>query len=339
MPLYAERVLEEIREKSVTYPVPISTFFIGGGTPSVFPISLMEKVLGALHEHFTFLPNAECTCECNPGTVNEGFLRMLKRMGINRLSFGAQCSQPHLLQMLGRIHTWEDVISSVQLARECGFTNINLDLMLGLPGQSLEAVRETLEKALALSPAHLSCYGLIVEEGTKMHRQVEDGLWVLPDEETERQQYALCREMLFSQGFEQYEISNFARPGFRCRHNMDCWRHRPYIGIGSAACGLMGNLRWQNPPNLSDYLQGVPGQVEIIPPEEAMFETMMLGLRTMDGVKERNFFSLHGKSLESVYGEKLKKPLSEGLITWQEGVVRLTETGLSLQNRVLVELL
>ena len=181
-----------------------------------------------------------------------------------RLSFGAQASQPHLLNMLGRIHTWNDVISSVHLAREIGFENINLDLMLGLPGQTPEDVRQTLQQALALQPTHLSCYGLIVEEGTKMHRQVQQGLWQLPDEETERAEYALCQDALQANGFEQYEISNFAKPGYRCRHNWDCWQRVPYIGIGSAACGFMGNIRYQNPPALSDYLKGMPPTEETI---------------------------------------------------------------------------
>ena len=340
MASYAQRLMDEIREKAAAYPsAVIRTLFIGGGTPSLFPPEEMGKVLGCLREHFPFLPDAECTCECNPGTVTAAFLSVLRENGINRLSMGVQACQPGLLKMLGRIHTWEDAVASVKLANSLGFHNLNLDLMLGLPGQTEAQVEETLQKALSLSPTHLSCYGLIVEEGTPLAAQVEKGLWQLPDEDTERRQYALCREILSAHGFRQYEISNFALPGYHCRHNMDCWQRREYIGIGCAACGFMGNLRWQNPPSLEDYLSGCAPLEERITPEDARFESMMLGLRTMEGVHEDVFFKAHGITLENAFGEKLKKPLREGLIQWQEGRVFLTEQGMSLQNRVLVELL
>lgn len=340
MAAYAAKVQQEIRQKAEKYTgTTLSTLFIGGGTPSLFPTDLMDQMLSCIHRYFSFESDAECTCECNPGTVTEAFLVMLKRQGVNRLSFGAQCAQPHLLKMLGRIHTWGEVCDSVSLARQCGFENINLDLMLGLPGQTEKDVQETLEKALALSPTHLSCYGLIVEEGTVLSRQVEKGLWQLPDEETERREYALCRRVLAENGFRQYEISNFSLPGHHCRHNLDCWRRKEYIGIGSAACGLMGNLRWQNPPALQDYLSGVPAEEEMISPEDAMFETMMLGLRTVEGVSEERFRNMHGLSLQQAYGKKLQKPIRDGLVIWENGCVRLTEDGLSLQNRVLVELM
>ena len=340
MGAYTAALEKEIAARAAQYPsVVISTLFIGGGTPSLFPAEEMDKVLRCVHRHFTFSENAECTCECNPGTVTEAFLAVLKKHGINRLSFGAQASQPHLLKLLGRIHLWEDVEQSVALAKRMGFHNLNLDLMLGLPTQTEQDVLCTLQKALVLPVTHLSCYGLIVEEGTKMHRQVTEGLWQLPDEETERRQYEACRQTLFRHGFLQYEISNFALPGYPCRHNLDCWQRKEYIGIGCAACGFMGNVRWQNPASLSAYLSGDPPHKDILSPEDAMFESMMLGLRTMEGVSEDAFFRMHGKSLSSVFGEKLKKPLREGLVQWEGGRVYLTETGLSLQNRILVELL
>ncbi len=336
---YAQRVKQEIAEKASRFPRTISTLFIGGGTPSLFPAEEMRGLLEEIHAHFPFAENAECTCECNPGTVTPAFLQMLKEMGINRLSFGAQAAQRPLLSLLGRIHTWDDVIHSLEMARSWGFENVNLDIMLGLPAQTEKDVQETLEKALALSPTHLSCYGLIVEEGTHLHRQVEKGLWQLPAEETERKEYALCQSLLSKNGFQQYEISNFALPGFACRHNLDCWRRKEYIGIGSAACGFIENMRWQNPPALQDYLKGVPANEEIISPQDAMFETMMLGLRTMEGVKEQAFLAMHGISLQQAYGEKLQKPLKEGLLYWQDGRVFLSRKGMDLQNRILVELL
>ena len=339
MEAYTQAVLREINLKAAQYPAVIRTLFIGGGTPSIFPVSQMDTLLSALHRHFAFTADAECTCECNPGTITQEFLHVLKKHGINRLSFGAQASQTHLLQMLGRIHTWEDVIASVSLAKSMDFHNINLDLMLGLPGQTPDDVQKTLLSALALQPTHLSCYGLIVEEGTKMHSQVQKGHWQLPEEETERAEYAMCQDVLAEYGFEQYEISNFARPGFRCRHNWDCWQRVPYIGIGSSACGFVGNRRYQNPPSLADYLQSLPANEEIITAEDARFESMMLGLRTMDGVHEDAFMQMHSVSLRAVYGQKLQKPLKEGLIRWEDGRVFLTREGMNLQNRILLEIM
>lgn len=336
---YARVMQQEIRQKAALYPALIQTMFIGGGTPSLLPADTMDAILKTVHRHFPFAADAECTCECNPGTVNEDFLSTLRRHGVNRLSFGAQAAQPHLLSMLGRIHTWEDVVSSVRLARKHGFANINLDIMLGLPGQTAADVRQTLEKALALQPTHLSCYGLIVEEGTRLHSQVQQGLWQLPDEETERAEYAMCQDVLAAHGFEQYEISNFALPSYRCRHNWDCWQRVPYIGIGSAACGFVGHVRYQNPPALGDYLSGKPATEEIISPADARFETMMLGLRTMEGVREDAFLQMHGIPLAEIYGKQLQKPLQEGLIRWEEGRVFLTKQGMNLQNRILLEIM
>ena len=335
---YVNTVLREAEKRS-QIDASIATLYFGGGTPSLLPPALMEKLLTGIRNCFDFLSDAECSCECNPGTVAPAFLDTLRRNGVNRLSFGAQAAQPHLLSLLGRIHTWEQAEESVRLARQAGFENINLDLMLGLPTQTLSDVRETLEKALAMEPTHLSCYGLIVEEGTKMHRMVESGAWTLPDEDTERDMYELCRETLAQQSFEQYEISNFARPGFACRHNADCWKRKEYIGLGSAACGFLGNVRYQNPPDLTDYLNGKPAEETVISPEEARFESMMLGLRMTEGVSDAAFKEMHGTSINDVFGKQLKKPIRLGLVEWQNGFLRLTRKGMDVQNSVLVELL
>ena len=316
-----------------------ATFYIGGGTPSLLPPALMDRLLQGIRRCFDFLPDAECTCECNPGTVTAAFLDTLRKNGINRLSFGAQAAQPRLLSLLGRIHTWKQVRESVEMARNSGFRNMNLDLMLGFPTQTLADVRETLEEALSLSPTHLSCYGLIVEEGTKMHRMVEGGEWTLPDEDTEREMYELCRETLFRHGFEQYEISNFALPGFQCRHNVDCWKRKEYIGIGSTACGFLGSVRYQNPPDLDGYLTGNPAVETVITPKEARFESVMLGLRMTEGVCDASFKRMHGVSLREAFGSKLDKPLRLGLVVWEDGFLCLTRKGMDVQNSVLVELL
>ncbi len=338
MAAYVNCLIAEMEKRALPNR-QISTLYIGGGTPSLLPPELMARVLSALRRHFDFTQDAECSCECNPGTVTEEFLRVLKNGGVNRLSFGAQARQEHLLRLLGRIHTWAQVEEGVRLARACGFENLNLDLMLGLPAQTVQNVRDTLSAALSLSPTHLSCYGLIVEEGTKMQAMVESGQWPLPDEDTEREMYELCRETLAQHGFAQYEISNFALPGYACRHNADCWRREEYLGLGSAACGFLGNIRYQNPPALSDYLAHCPAQETVLSPEDAQFESVMLGLRMTEGVSEEAFLRMHGVSLQSVYGEKLKKPLAQGLVEWKDGFLRLTRRGMDVQNSVLVELL
>lgn len=338
MEAYAEKLCQELRSYR-EQPFVLSSLYIGGGTPSLLPSALMGQILDTVRDCFAFVPGAECSCECNPGTVTAEKLCTLREGGINRLSFGAQVSQQRLLTLLGRIHTWEQVEEAVALARESGFTNYNLDIMLGLPTQTAEDVRETLGKALALRPKHMSCYGLIVEEGTPLEARVSAGTWVLPDEETERAEYETCRQILSAHGFEQYEISNFALPGFACRHNLDCWRRREYIGVGSSACGFLGNKRYQNPRDLSDYLAGAAPEVTEISPEDARFETMMLGLRTMEGVREEDFFRAHGITLREAFGSKLQASLRAELVRWENGRVFLTRKGMDLQNRVLVDLL
>lgn len=338
MAAYGDHLIQEMEARACP-DAEIATLYLGGGTPSIFPAREMARVLTALRERFHFRPDAECSCECNPGTVTEEFLSALKSNGINRLSFGCQAAQERLLRLLGRIHTWEQVIASVEMARKAGFSNINLDLMLGLPTQTLSDVRDTLDKALALAPTHLSCYGLIVEEGTLMHKMVSDGVWQLPDEEAEREMYDLCRDTLSRHGFVQYEISNFAVPGFACRHNVDCWQRKEYLGLGSAACGFMGNIRYQNPPSLDAYLAGEAAKETVLSPGDQRFESVMLGLRMTEGLSEKAFEKMHGMTLDQAFPGKMEKPIRQGLLVRQNGFLRLTRRGMDVQNRVLVEFL
>ena len=335
---YVEAVLSEMARREQK-DAGVATLYIGGGTPSLLPPRLMERLLAGIRRHFDVLPDAEWTCECNPGTVTKDFLSVLRDHGVNRLSMGAQASQARLLHLLGRIHDWDQVVTSAALARQFGFDNLNLDLMLGLPTQTVRDTAESLDAALKLSPTHLSCYGLILEEGTPLCRQVREGVYALPDEDAERDMYELCRQTLANHGFQQYEISNFALPGFACRHNLDCWRRKEYVGLGCAACGFLGSVRYQNPPSLSDYLNGKPPEETLLSPQDARFESVMLGLRTMEGVSDTEFLRMHGVTLRKAFGEKLRKPLDQGLIQWQNGFLRLTRRGMDVQNAVLVELL
>ena len=203
----------------------------------------------ALFEAFSIEACAEITCECNPGALATPLARALGKAGVNRLSIGAQASQERLLRLIGRIHDWQQVIASVEIARNAGFDNINLDLMFGLPLQTAADMRETLAAAIALRPTHLSCYGLIVEEGTPLSRDIAAGKLALPEEEIEREMYELARRTLAEHGYEQYEISNFAREGYECRHNIGCWTRVPYLGFGCAAHGFFRRMPHDEPVN------------------------------------------------------------------------------------------
>ena len=340
IPRYVEAVIQEITRRGAVAGHPkVDTIFLGGGTPSLLDEVQVTRILGALSEAFPIEESAEITCECNPGTLTTPFAQALRKAGVNRLSLGAQASQTRLLRLIGRIHDWEKVIASVEIARQAGFDNINLDLMLGLPSQTVSDVRETLEGAIALSPTHLSCYGLIVEEGTPICRDITEGKLALPDEEVEREMYELARQTLAQHGFHQYEISNFARKGYACRHNVGCWTRVPYLGFGCAAHGFFDECRTMNPSNLDAYLAGDEPKTELISKEEARFESLMLGLRMTRGVKNEDFTRMHGMSIREAFGEKLDKPIRGGLLQWHEGALRLTRLGMDLQNSVLVDLM
>ncbi len=367
IPRYVDAVVREITRRGAETGHPkTDTIFLGGGTPSLLDEFQVTRILDALVEAFPIEEGAEITCECNPGTlgvrnkISDGphplplsqrergamtevlavpFAQALRKAGVNRLSLGAQAAQTHLLRLIGRIHDWEQVIASVETARKAGFGNINLDLMFGLPSQTVSDLRETLEAAIALSPKHLSCYGLMVEEGTPICRDITAGKLALPDEEVEREMYELARQMLAEHGFRQYEISNFAREGYACRHNVGCWTRVPYLGFGCAAHSFFDQCRTMNPSELDAYLAGEQPKTEPISKEEARFESLMLGLRMTRGVKDEDFARLHGMSIREAFGERLDKPINAGLLQWHEGALRLTRLGMDLQNSVLVDLM
>jgi oxygen-independent coproporphyrinogen-3 oxidase len=340
IPRYVDAVIREITRCSAETGHPTAdTIFLGGGTPSLLDEGQVTRILGALRKAFPIEEVAEITCECNPGTLTTSFAQALHQAGVNRLSLGAQATQAHLLRLLGRIHDWEEVIASVEIARQAGFDNINLDLMFGLPSQTVSDVRETLEAALALRPTHLSCYGLIVEEGTPICRDVAAGKLALPHEEVERDMYELTRQTLAQEGLHQYEISNFARDGYACRHNVGCWTRMPYLGFGCAAHSFFEQCRRMNPSTLDAYLAGKEPKTERLSKEEARFESMMLGLRMTRGVKNEDFTRMHGMSIREAFGEKLDKPIGDELLQWHNGALRLTRLGMDLQNSVLVDLM
>lgn len=340
IPRYVEAVVREIARRGEETGHPkADTIFLGGGTPSLLDEFQVTRILETLVGAFSIEANAEITCECNPGTLAMPFAQALRQAGANRLSMGAQAVQARLLRLIGRIHTWEQVIASVEIARKAGFENLNLDLMFGLPSQTVADMRETLLAALALSPTHLACYGLIVEEGTPICRDLTAGKLTLPDEEVEREMYELVRQTLAEHGFHHYEISNFAREGYACRHNLGCWTRVPYLGFGCAAHSFFDERRTRNPATLDAYLAGEEPATEPVSKEESRFESMMLGLRMTCGVKDEDFSRMHGMSIQKAFGEKLDKPIGDGLLEWHEGFLRLTRLGMDLENSVLVDLM
>lgn len=340
IPRYVDAVVREITRRGVETGHPqADTIFLGGGTPSLLDESQLARILDALGNAFPINTGAEITCECNPGTLTASFAQALRKAGVNRLSLGAQARQTPLLRLIGRIHDWKEVSASVAIARQAEFENLNLDLMFGLPTQTVSDVRETLEAAISLRPTHLSCYGLIVEEGTPISRDIGAGKLALPDEEVERAMYELARKTLEEHGFHQYEISNFAREGYACRHNLGCWTRVPYLGFGCAAHSFFDQCRTMNPSHLDAYLAGEVPKAEQISPDEARFESLMLGLRMTRGVKDDDFTRMHGMSIRAAFGEKLDQPIRDGLLEWHEGALRLTRLGMDLQNSVLVDLM
>ena len=346
---YVDLLLLECDQQLASLHNPdITSIYIGGGTPSILPAELFQCLLQGIHARFHILPDCEWTCEANPGTLTPQWLDVARQNGVNRLSMGVQAKQSSLLSILGRIHEFSDVQQSVSMAKDHGIENISLDLMFGLPAQNLDMWVETLHAALELKPRHISCYGLIPEDGTPLKRDLDTGKLTLPDENDEREMYDTAIRILHQSGFQQYEISNFALPGYACQHNIGYWRQVYYLGIGVAASSMLPctgypYLRKTNPSTLEEYQSVLSGnllpEIQFISKEEAMFETLMLGLRMNDGVNEQAFHTMHGVSLEAYRGPALRQQIQKGLIEMSHGSYRLTRRGMDIQNSILVDLM
>ena len=349
---YVASLLREAELRQSEADGPVETVYIGGGTPSLLSPSQLRRLIAGLREYYEIRPDAELSMESNPGTLTAAFLDTAVSAGVNRLSLGMQAYQPEILQFLGRFHSFEEVSRSVSMARAAGLNNLNLDLIFGIPGQTLSDWNETLDAALSLSPDHLSAYGLISEEGTPLQSRLDAGEAVLPDPDIEREMYDLAIRRLRAAGLEQYEISNFARKGFECRHNIGYWTQVPYLGLGLSAASMriqeqtglgLTCLRTTNPSDLAAYQEMIRSGIhsaairETISPEEARFETMMLSLRMNRGISESRFLALHGVSIDAVYGEKLEEMRKKGLMRHENGAWSLTRKGMDIQNAVLVE--
>ena len=318
----------------------VKTMFIGGGTPTLVDADYIEKTIDACRGIASFEADAEITIEGNPGTLTPHGLAAYRRVGVNRLSLGVQSFDDGLLRSLGRIHTAGQIGEAVIMAREAGFDNINLDLMYALPGQEMGQWTDTLDAAVALGVEHLSAYSLIVEPGTLMAARVASGAATVPDDDAVNamQRQAIAR--LDAAGYRRYEISNYARPGRECRHNLVYWNRGDYLGLGCAAHSLLGGRRFHNPESLDDYLVGVRRQDEIqLTPRDEMEETLMLSTRTVQGLDLSAWESTFGVPFVRGREAAIRQLEKGGLVEIAGGRLRLTTRGMEVQDAVVLELL
>ena len=375
---YIKKLQEEIAYYGAQYgEYQVSSIFFGGGTPTILEGYQLAAILETVKEHFNITTDAEITVECNPGTLTAGKAEKLVQAGFNRLSMGLQSADDRELHLLGRIHNFAQFLESYDLARKAGFQNINVDLMSALPGQTLKSWQDTLQKVTALRPEHISAYSLIIEEGTPFYERFEEDERIreegghprlLPEEDVERQMYELTETFLHTKGYERYEISNYAKPGYECRHNCGYWTRKDYLGLGLGASSLVEHQRFQNTSELKTYLEqeyspqcegqheriaetiqlqeetgltqtGHHIHIETLDKKSEMEEFMFLGLRLMAGISRQQFEKKFQVTLNSVYGEVLRKLKGEQLIEEVAGYVRLTEHGIDVSNYVLAEFL
>ena len=377
--LYVDALTKEIRAEKEEYRnYKVSTIFLGGGTPSVLGEDEIAEIFRALYESFDISDSAEITMEVNPGTVTEGKAAVWKKCGVNRLSIGLQSVNDDELRMLGRIHTYREFLNTWETVRTAGFRNVNIDLISAIPGQTLESWCRTLRTAAELEPEHISAYSLIIEEGTPFYeqygeeagcnfetendkaREADGGQTVLPplpDEDTEREIYKATEVILAGYGYHRYEISNYAKDGYECRHNLGYWERKEYLGLGLGASSLIDECRFHNTedmkkyleffeksasdtaglPNSTDCLSGIREEVESLSREDQMEEFMFLGLRKTEGISMNEFCKAFDRDIFEVYGPQIRKMEEQGLLIVQDGRIRLTERGTDVSNYVFSE--
>lgn len=315
---YVQALLMEIERYRGTETADrkIKTFYIGGGTPSILSVNQLDCIVQKIKCTFNFYDDIEVSMEMNPGTASKEKCRALYQMGINRLSIGLQSTNDMELKTLGRIHSYEDFLNTYTWCREAGFQNINVDLMAALPYQTVESYTTGLRKIIRLAPEHISAYSLILEEGTPFYQKYNSGCYPLPDEEQERLMYRETEQILAQAGYERYEISNYAKKGYACRHNLVYWQGGDYLGLGLGSSSYMDGVRFHNTTDFNIYVnQGAYVEDrEELSVQAKMEEFMFLGLRVMAGVSGTEFEKRFGKTMEDVYGDVLRKHEEEGLL-------------------------
>lgn len=371
---YTDALLREIMSVKKSYSgYRVNTIFLGGGTPSVLTGEDTARIFHALQRAFDISEDAEITMEVNPGTVTEEKAALWKKSGINRLSIGLQSADDRELKMLGRIHTYQDFLDTWEIVRKAGFKNVNIDLISAIPGQSERSWEQTLRAAAGLRPEHLSAYSLIIEEGTPFYDSYgEDGRgknsakgkeWMpLPDEDTEREIYRMTEHILKDYGYHRYEISNYAKEGYECRHNLGYWERKEYLGLGLGASSLVRERRFHNTADMGKYMRIFSGdalfspepengeqegtadpagqaaeEIEIMTVKDQMEEYMFLGLRKTKGISCRKFREIFGKPIEEVYGRQIRRFLSLELMKREGDRLCLTERGLDVSNAVFTD--
>lgn len=335
---YIEALKQEINKTKIdNQEYLVSTIYFGGGTPSYIDSKHIIEILKLIKEKFNIQENAEITIEINPGTVTEEKLKDYYNEGINRISFGLQSTNSWLLKLVGRIHSYSSFLEGYNLARDVGFKNINVDLMIGLPTQTLGDVKKDLERIIDLKPQHISVYSLIVEEGTRIEQKISNKELYLPSETLERKMYWTVKEELERSGYMHYEISNFAKRGFESKHNTACWNQEEYIGFGLAAHSYIDNKRYSNTVDFEEYFE-LPENSKIIherqTKEDKMKEYMLLGLRKIEGVKISEFKNKFIDNPIYLYKEELNKLVKKELIEIEEDNIKLTKKGIDLANLV-----
>ena len=343
--LYTRRLREDIDAMGKKYgDIPVDTIFIGGGTPSVPDSALIVGIMEHVRKAFHVAEGAEISMEANPGTVTREKLTDYRRAGINRLSFGLQSANDRELKLLGRIHTWAEFLESFHLARECGFTNINIDLMSALPGQTRESWKDTLKRVTDLNPEHISAYSLIIEDGTPFGEKYgsEEGRKLLPDEDSEREMYYETKRFLQDCGYERYEISNYAKPGRACRHNIGYWTGLPYLGLGLGASSYMDGCRFAVNSDMKQYLEEKPGMftdVEKLTKKDMEEEFFYVGLRMTAGVSLPEFERRFRVSAKDVYPGLMEMFVEEKAAVFQGDRFVLTDYGLDVSNYIMAQFL
>lgn len=342
---YAKRLMEDIDCMGKEYgDIPVDTIFIGGGTPSVPESRLIVDLMEHVNRAFQISDGAEISMEANPGTVTREKLKEYRRAGINRISFGLQSANDRELKLLGRIHTWAEFLESFALARECGFTNLNIDLMSALPGQTCESWKDTLKRVTDLEPEHISAYSLIIEDGTPFGEKYgsEEGRKLLPDEDSEREMYHETKRFLRECGYERYEISNYAKPGRECRHNIGYWTGVPYLGLGLGASSYMNGSRFAVSSDMQQYLEEKPGtftDVEKLTKKDMEEEFFYVGLRMTAGVSLSEFERRFGMSAEEVYPGLMETFVEEKAAEFRGDRFVLTDYGLDVSNYIMAQFL
>ena len=352
IPEYIKYLKQELKEvgvgikldaqQKINEDVTIDTIYIGGGTPSYIDSKYIIEILDIIKSYFNIEKNVEITIEINPGTINEEKLKDYKKTGINRCSIGLQSANNELLKTLGRIHNVDEFMNTYNLAKKVGFNNINIDFIIGIPGQTLDDIEDMLDLINKINPEHVSVYSLILEDETKLTKQVEDGIYNLPEEEHERQMYWKVKNILEKMEYHHYEISNFAKKGYESKHNLDCWNQKEYIGFGVGAHSYTDNVRYSNISNIEEYILNFKNEKQednIIfhekqNPYSKMQEYMMLGLRKIDGIDLNSFNEKFGMDAKEIFKEQISKLIKDGLIEIDENNIKLTNKGIDLANIV-----